>query len=328
MALVVALFYRLYGIHIDENLFNLDSQSYLCGRKLTIYMKGGLQYSVFRGVFMNILSICKEKFMNGQINSGTLTGCFCKTWIPREVSAYSETYIDALENTIHKFRIDYVKSGVFADAWLDSTVCGLRVAFETYKKSLSELRELDSEVQFTIEELRKTRKIWDNLLDAYTEIHTIDRTLANQCIPSWKLELTDIKNTQIQIGGCQEFSLVAHAVSGASLLCNINRLEIIYVSLFTNEINKLYQDCMLDVLYPVTEKNLVSMCTSDAYANHYTLGNGSSLSQYEYSMEKLQTVNNSVITQHNHASGFYYYGRFVTECLEKWNHRTTGALMK
>lgn len=77
---------------------------------------------------------------------------------------------------------------------------------------------------------------------------------------------------------------------------------------------------MIAVLYPVTEKNLVSMCT---YSNHYTLGNGSSLSQYECSMEELQTVNNSVITQHNHASN--YYGRFVTECLEEWNRRTAGA---
>ena len=36
-------------------------------------------------------------------------------------------------------------------------------------------------------------------------------------------------------------------------------------------------------------------------------------------------ANNSVITQHNHASDFYYYGRFVTECLEKWNRRAAGA---
>ncbi len=117
----------MYGIHIDENLFNLDSQSYLCGRKLTIYMKGGLQYSVFRGAFMNILSICKEKFMNGQINSGTLTGYFRKTWILKEVSGFSETYIDALEDTMHKFQIDYVESGVFTDKWLDKTVRDRRV---------------------------------------------------------------------------------------------------------------------------------------------------------------------------------------------------------
>lgn len=274
---------------------------------------------------MNILSICKEKFMNGQINSGTLTGYFRKTWILKEVSGFSETYIDALEDTMHKFQIDYVESGVFTDKWLDKTVRDLHVAFEKYKESLTRLQVLDSSVQFTIKELAETRKIWDGLLDAYTKIHIIDRTLAKQCLGSWKLELTDIKNKEIQLEDCKEFSVIAHAVSSVSLLFSINRQEIIYASLFTNEINKLYQDCMLAVLYPVTEKNLISMCTSDAYANYYTLDNGSSLHQYECSMEELQAANNSVITQHNHASNFYYYGRFVTECLEKWNRRAAGA---
>lgn len=85
---------------------------------------------------------------------------------------------------MHKFQIDYVKSGVFTDAWLDNTVRDLRAAFEKYKESLTRLQVLYSSVQFTIEELMETRKIWDNLLDAYTEIHTIDRTLANQCLGS------------------------------------------------------------------------------------------------------------------------------------------------
>ncbi len=176
---------------------------------------------------MNILSICKEKFMNEQINFGTLTGYFHKTWIPKEVSGFSETYIDALEDTMHKFQIDYVESGVFTDKWLDKTVRDLHVAFAKYKESLTRLQALDSSVQFTIKELAETRKIWDGLLDAYT--------------------------------------------------------------------------------------------------NQYTLDNGSSLHQYECSMEELQAANNSVITQHNHASNFYYYGRFVTECLEKWNRMAAGA---
>ncbi|MCI9077610.1 MAG: hypothetical protein HFH68_01630 [Lachnospiraceae bacterium] len=274
---------------------------------------------------MNILSICKEKFMNEQIASGTLTGHFRRTCVPREVSSFSGAYIDALENTMRKFQLDYVKSGVFTDTWLDNTVRDLHVAFEKYKESLAKLHKLDSSVQFTVEELRETRKVWDDLLDAYTEIHIIDRTMAKQCLGSWNLELTKIKNGQSAIEDCQKFSLVAHAVGSASFLCNINKQEIIYASLFTNEINKLYQDCMLAVLYPVTEKNLVSMCTSDAYANHYTLGNDSNLKQYECSMEELQIANNSVITQHSHDSNFYYYGRFVAECLEKWNRRTADA---
>lgn len=263
--------------------------------------------------------------MNEQINSGILTGYFCSTWIPKEVSGFSDSYIRALENTIHKFQIDYVKSGVFTDIWLDSTIRNLHAAFEKYKECLAKLQMLDSSVQFTVEELRKTRKTWDDLLDAYTEIHIIDRTLANQCLGSWNLELTDIKNAEIPIKDCQKFSLIAHAVSSASLLSSINKQEIIYTSLFTNEINKLYQDWMLAVLYPVTEKNLVSMSISDTHANHYTLGNDSNLSQYECAMRDFQIAKNSVIMQQSHESNFYYYGRFVTECLAKWNRRSADA---
>ena len=149
--------------------------------------------------------------------------------------------------------------------------------------------------------------------------------MANQCLGSWKLELTDIKGTEIQIEDCQKFSLVAHAVGSATMLCDINKQEIIYASLFTDEINKLYQDRMLAILYPVTEKNLVSMCTHDAFANHCTLSDGSRAEQYISFLEELQKVNNSVVVQHNHESNFYYYGRFVKECLAKWNRRTNDA---
>ncbi len=60
------------------------------------------------------------------------------------------------------------------------------------------------------------------------------------------------------------------------------------------------------VLYPIYVKLLVSKRTPERSSF-------------------ILAANNSVITQHNHASDFYYYGRFVTECLEKRNRRAAGA---
>ena len=70
---------------------------------------------MFRGAIMNILSICKEKFMNEQINSGVFGGHFHKTWIPKQVSPFSDSYIESLVTTMRKFQIDYTETGVFTD---------------------------------------------------------------------------------------------------------------------------------------------------------------------------------------------------------------------
>lgn len=107
------------------------------------------------------------------------------------------------------------------------------------------------------------------MLDAYIEIRIIDHTLAKQCLGSWKLELTDIKNKEIQLEDCQGVSLVAHATT-------LWIMAAAYVNM-----NAQWRNFRLLIIL--------------------------------------------LLRRHNHASNIYYYGRFVTECLEKWNRRTTGA---
>lgn len=206
---------------------------------------------------------------------------------------YKDTFLDAFRFSESYY--EYLKRSMVSLNFESSSIQDFSVEWEDYRRSLKEFLHSKN-----AKETIKLKRYIENLC---FDLKFYENRIKDTFIKDWNLHLT-----RLQEGEFEEFAIIVQ-VLGSEDFRNPGRGKVIASSLFTKQLQMLYQRRYLGFVYDLVNRDILLASTSDANSSF------SELDEFNPSLNYHNNIIGNILGSASlQGEAFFSFGQFQEKC--------------